>query len=202
MLSFAIALLVIMNPIGNLAIYIALINGRGEEECNKTAKVCAMAIFVLLMISLWIGWPVLEFFGISIGAFKLAGGLIVLGIALSMIKGNSHTHDKNKTKDIHAKQPSIAVVPMAIPVIAGPGAMAVIITQAHDFSLWQFFLASIICIVISLFFWLLLKFTPKFSKYLGDEALAVISRVMGLILAAIAIQMGASGILLLFSVLH
>lgn len=203
MLSFAIALIVIMNPIGNLAIYIGLITGRDEQDCNKTATICAIAIFVLLMISLWIGWPILNFFGISIGAFKLAGGLIVLLIALSMIQGGNHTHKKGDKKIINEdKQPSIAVVPMAIPVIAGPGAMAVIITHAHDFTLWQFLMASIICAVVSVLFWLLLKFTPKLARFLSEEALSVISRVMGLILAAIAIQMMAGGLMALFPVLN
>ncbi|GGG01309.1 MULTISPECIES: MarC family protein [Cysteiniphilum] len=201
MLSFAIALIVIMNPIGNLAIYIGLITGRDEKDCNKTAKICGIAIFVLLMISLWIGWPILNFFGISIGAFKLAGGLIVLRIALSMIQGGNHTHKKGEKKIADEKQPSIAVVPMAIPVIAGPGAMAVIITHAHDFTLWQFLMASIICAVISVLFWLLLKFTPKLARFLSEEALSVISRVMGLILAAIAIQMMAGGVTALFPIL-
>ena len=202
MLSFAIALIVIMNPIGNLAIYIGLITGRDEQDCNKTAKICAIAIFVLLMISLWIGWPILNFFGISIGAFRLAGGLIVLRIALSMIQGGNHTHKKGEKKIDDEKQPSIAVVPMAIPVIAGPGAMAVIITHAHDFTLWQFLMASIICAVASVFFWLLLKYTPKLARFLSEEALSVISRVMGLILAAIAIQMMAGGLTALFPILH
>ncbi|WP_192484193.1 MULTISPECIES: MarC family protein [Cysteiniphilum] len=202
MLSFAIALIVIMNPIGNLAIYIGLITGRDEQDCNKTAKICAIAIFVLLMISLWIGWPILNFFGISIGAFRLAGGLIVLRIALSMIQGGNHTHKKGEKKIDDEKQPSIAVVPMAIPVIAGPGAMAVIITHAHDFTLWQFLMASIICAVAAVFFWLLLKYTPKLARFLSEEALSVISRVMGLILAAIAIQMMAGGLTALFPRLH
>ncbi len=202
MLSFAIALIVIMNPIGNLAIYIGLITGRDEQDCNKTAKICAIAIFVLLMISLWIGWPILNFFGISIGAFRLAGGLIVLRIALSMIQGGNHTHKKGEKKIDDEKQPSIAVVPMAIPVIAGPGAMAVIISHSHDFTLWQFLMASIICAVVSVFFWLLLKFTPKLARFLSEEALSVISRVMGLILAAIAIQMMAGGVTALFPILN
>ncbi|WP_440682840.1 MarC family protein [Cysteiniphilum halobium] len=202
MLSFAIALIVIMNPIGNLAIYIALISDRDEKDCNTTAKICAVAIFVLLMISLWVGWPILNFFGISIGAFKLAGGLIVLHIALSMIQGNNHNRKKGENKRNNEKQQSIAVVPMAIPVIAGPGAMAVIIMHAHDFTLWQFCISSIICAVVSVLFWILLKLTPKLAHFLNDEALSVISRVMGLILAAIAIQMMAGGFTALFPILQ
>ncbi|WP_116963487.1 MarC family protein [Fastidiosibacter lacustris] len=199
LLSFAVALIVIMNPIGNLAIYSALIENRNTEECNKTAKTCAIAIFSILMIALWIGWPILNFFGISIGAFEFAGSLIILRIALSMIKGHSHTHDKEKTKQL--KYPSIAVVPMATPVIAGPGSMVVIISHANEFTITQFIYASVICLIISVFFWLLLKFTPKFASHIGDETMAVISRIMGLILAAIAIQMAASGLILLFPVL-
>ena len=199
MISFIVALVVIMNPIGNLAIYIALIDVEDKESCNNNAKVCAIAIFIILIVSLWIGWPLLNFFGISIGAFKVAGGIVILGIALSMLKGSAHTHQHGKgvNSSVENKE-MIGVVPMAIPVIAGPGAMTVLISKAHDFSLIQMMMATIVCLLVSLFFWVLLKFTPKIAQHLGEEGLKIVSRVMGLILAAIAVEIAASGIIYLY----
>lgn len=196
MIGFIVALIVIMNPIGNLAIYIALIDIEDQKNCNQNAKICAVAIFIILLISLWIGWPLLNFFGISIGAFKVAGGIVILGIALSMLKGATHSHHHgDKTANASAENKElIGVVPMAIPVIAGPGAMTVLISKAHDFSFTQMIMATIVCLIISLFFWILLKFTPKVAEHLGEEGLRIVSRVMGLILAAIAVEIAASGI--------
>jgi len=138
---------------------------------------------------------VIAFFGISIGAFKVAGGIVILGIALSMLKGSTHTHQHgDKTATSAENKEIIGVVPMAIPVIAGPGAMTVLISKAHDFSLIQMIMATTVCFLISLFFWVLLKFTPKIVEHLGEEGLKIVSRVMGLILAAIAVEIAASGI--------
>ena len=201
MIAFFVALIVIMNPIGNLAIYVGLIDVKDKVLCQKTARNCAIAIFIILVISLWIGWPILNFFGISIGAFKVAGGLIVLGIAFSMLKGSTHTHKHGEESSENEEKDSIAVVPMAIPVIAGPGAITVLIGKAHDFGFLQLIFASIVCAIVAVLFWFALKYAPKIAHFLGDEGMKITSRVMGLILAAIAIQMVAGGLIHLFPVL-
>jgi multiple antibiotic resistance protein len=200
MFEFFIALIVIMNPIGNLAIYVGLIDVNDKKLCFKTANISSIAILIILLLSLWVGWPILDFFGITIGAFQVAGGLIILGIAMSMLKGKTHQHkyggDSQSQPDKDSE--SIAVVPMAIPIIAGPGAMTVLITRSHSFNFFELFIASIICIIIAIIFWFSLRYAPKISTYLGEEGMRIVSRVMGLILAAISVQMLAQGLISLF----
>lgn len=196
-LSLFISLLVIMNPIGNAAIYIGLISSRNKREQRATAIICAIAIFIILLLSLWVGWPILKFFGISLAALKVAGGLIVLRIALSMLKGTSHTHDHDSedSQSKMVKKPSIAVVPMAIPIIAGPGAISVMITNADQFHhMTSMLIVSILCAVLAFIIWLVLAISPWLGRLLGEQGMQIVSRVMGLILAAIAVGMLQGGL--------
>lgn len=207
-LTFFIALLVILNPIGNAAIYIGMTSENKPHELNHIAKTCAFAISIILLLALWVGLPLLHFFGITIGTFKFAGGLIVLGIALSMMKGKPHTHEHNGENNTQKNDPvktnptSIAVVPMAIPIIAGPGAISVIVSRAHDLtSYYQMLLYSLICISTAIILWIVLKFAPWIGKKLGKEGMMIVSRIMALILASIAVSMLQSGLISMFPIL-
>ena len=135
----------------------------------------------------------LNLFGISIYAFKIAGGIIVLNIALSILKGvtHNHSHGERTTK---TPRNNIGVVPMAIPVVARSGLITVLITNAHDFNFEETLLATLICAILASFFWISLRVSPKVASFLGQEGLKIVSRIMGLILAAIAVQMIISGI--------
>ncbi|TNF65314.1 MAG: NAAT family transporter [Gammaproteobacteria bacterium] len=200
-LSFFVSMIVIMNPIGNAAIYIGLISDRDKKEQALTAKICAIAVFIILLVSFWAGWPVLKFFGIGVGSLKVAGGLIVLRIALSMLKGSSHTHDHDTEEGQQkcVKKASVAVVPMAIPIIAGPGAISVMIANAHQFQgLESGVIISLLSLLLAVIIWFVLVIAPWLGRLLGEQGMQIISRVMGLILAAISIEMLQSGILLLF----
>lgn len=197
LLTFGIGLLAIMNPIGNAAIYIGMVADRTPQQQHKTALTCGIAIAVILLIAVWVGWPILKFFGITIGSFELAGGLIVLLIALSMVRGHPHTHTHNKKDsiDTYKSKESIAVVPMALPIIAGPGAISVVISYGskHHAPL-DLIQQSIVCGIAALILWFVLFFAPKIGRVLGENGMKIVSRVMGLILTAIAAQMMADGI--------
>ncbi|MCF6806788.1 NAAT family transporter [Thiotrichales bacterium 19S9-12] len=201
MLGLFISMLVIMNPIGNAAIYISLVSDRDKKEQALTAKICAVAVLAILLVSFWAGWPILKFFGIDIGSLKVAGGIIVLRIALSMLKGGSHTHNHHTEEDKQKtiKKESVAVVPMAIPIIAGPGVISVMIANAHDYEgLMPGAMVSLLCVLAAFIIWIILVSAPLIGRVLGEQGMQIISRVMGLILAAISIEMLHSGLILLF----
>lgn len=194
---FFIAMLAITNPIGNLAIYISLMADSTVQEQRKTAIKSAIAIFIIMLIVTWVGSWILKLFGITIGAFETAGGLIIILLGLNMIHGESFSkqhHSDNEHKSAQKKD-SIAVIPMAIPIVAGPGAITTIIVHSHQYhNILDLGLISLLCFVISLILGIAFYFSNWAHKILGDSGTKIASRIMGLILTAIAFQMLGNGL--------
>ena len=161
-IQFTITLLAILNPIGNIAIFLALCNDFTKKEQRKTAINCSIAIVIILLLSLWLGTSLLQFFGISIGAFAIAGGFIVATIGLSMLHGAPNKAHNDAKQQVHE---SVAVTPLAIPIIAGPGAITTVIAHAYMFTdLADKGIESAICIILGLFIGMILFFSPMLGK--------------------------------------
>ncbi len=200
--SFFIAMLAITNPIGNLAIFIGLVSDQTAQQQKQTARAAAIAIFVILILVTWVGNYLLEFFGISAAAFETAGALIIILLGLSMLKGhdNSQGHSAlhhTAAEDAAAKmKKSIAVVPLAIPIVAGPGAITTIIIHAQQLnSVLDKVGVSIICAIISVILFICFYFSSRIHRLLGENGVKIATRVMGLILTAIAFQMLGQGLI-------
>ena len=210
LITFTVGMIAILNPIGNTAIYIGMTAHMKRKTQHKCAIHCAIAVCIILLVSIWFGQPILSLFGISIGAFGSAGGIIVLIIALNMLKGkphtpNYHTHNEEKNRQLNIDNPEkqktknlkhqIGVVPMAIPIIAGPGAISTVIAHSYLFpSIQQKTLESSIALCLSFLIGIILFFGPLIGKILGEYGMKIVTRVMGLVLAAIAMQMLTSSL--------
>jgi multiple antibiotic resistance protein len=211
-LTFIGGLIAILNPIGNTAIYIGMTSQLEPHEQKKCAIHCAFAIALILLLSTWLGKYVLIAFGISIEAFGTAGGLIVLLIAINMLRGQPHrasyhTHIEEKTsrlkiphkpKRLSIKH-QIAVVPLAIPIIAGPGAITKVIYQSTKAPFQGQIMISLIVICAAALIGIVLYFAPFINKILGEYGMKIVTRIMGLMLAAIACNMLGSNIVKLSS---
>ncbi len=199
--TFCIALMAILNPIGNAAIFIGMTHGRTMAEQRASASTCSFAVLVILVVSVWLGQAMLALFGISVGDFGAAGGLIVLLIGLSMIRAKTHTYEvtQRQMRASSAAHEPIAVVPMAIPIIAGPGAIATVVTHDALFSsFWGRILESAICAAAAVIVGFVLYLSPWVSRVLGDKGMKIVTRIMGMVICAIAIQMMAHGIMRIF----
>lgn len=184
-----------MNPIGNLGIFAGMTADRSEAEARRIAWTCAAAVAVTLLIVTWSGGLLLEFFGISIDSLRAAGGVIVLLIGLRMLFNNTdHTQTPQEAEEAKDRD-SIAVVPLAIPIIAGPGTMAVVLVaaQQHSSVLGKGEISAVI-LALSAFTGLLMSFAAPIAKRLGESGIGVVTRVMGLVLAAIAMGLLAEGL--------
>jgi multiple antibiotic resistance protein len=198
--TFAVALLTITNPIGNLAIFASLTGDRDDAQKKAIATKSALAVALILVIVTWSGSYILDLFGISVPAFQTAGGLIILLLGLAMLHSQTsamhHTPDEQaaaETKD------EIAVVPMAIPIVAGPGAMTTIIVQSHQTdTIVDRLLVTAVCLGISLLLLLAFRFAAPIGRRLGVSGINIVTRIMGMVLSAIAIGMIASGLKQLF----
>lgn len=193
--SFIAALFSMMNPIGNLGVFAGMTSGQSDAEARRTAWTCATAVAITLLLVAWTGSLLLQFFGISVDALRAAGGIIVLVIGLHMLFNKAeHKHTAGELEDAKQRD-SIAVVPMAIPMVAGPGSMATVLVavQQHPAVLNRFEI-SLVIVALAALTGLLFVFAAPISRRLGETGIGVVTRVMGLVLAAIAMGMLTTGL--------
>jgi multiple antibiotic resistance protein len=193
--SFIAALFSMMNPVGSLGVFAGMTKDRQQPESLRIAWKCALAVAVTLLVMAWIGALLMEFFGITINSLRAAGGVIVLLIGLQMLANkSSHAHSTSEVEDARMRT-SIAVVPLAIPIVAGPGTMATVLVAAHQHpSVLSRAEISIVIVALAALCGLLFSFAMPISKRLGEAGMGVVTRVMGMVLAAIGMGMLADGL--------
>ena len=196
LVTFAVAMLTITNPIGALAIFAGLTADRSDSEKKASAFKAAFAVAVILLVVTWAGKYVLEIFGITPPGLEVAGGVIIALMGLSMLQSKtseiSHTKDEDAAA---AASPSIAVVPMAMPIIAGPGGITTVILATHKFPSFEEKLqVSATCVALAAIIWLCLYFAAPISRMLGVAGMNIVTRIMGIVLTVIAFHMLTTGL--------
>lgn len=195
LITFIAALFSIMNPIGGVGIFAGMTADRDDADAKRTAWTCALACAIAMLIVCWTGSAMLDFFGISVNELRAAGGIIVLLIGLNMLfNKEEHRQTPSEAQEAQTRK-SIAVVPLAIPIVAGPGTLATVIIAAERHSgIMAKVDLSIAIIGLSAFTGLLFAYSKPIANWLGENGMAVVTRVMGMILAAIAMGMLVSGL--------
>lgn len=183
----------VIDPIGSVPVFIASTNGFSEKEKRATAfKAVIVSAFVLLFFII-VGELILDAINIPLSAFQIAGGIVLFLFALTMIFGDSKPESEIKTLK---NTTETAIFPMAMPSIASPGAMlaVVLLTENSENSVWEQFQSSLILISVLSIVLVLLLLATKIHKIIGNAGASIISRVMGLILSAVAIANIIDGI--------
>jgi len=178
-----VILLAIIDPIGNLPVYIALTADKTDEEHNSIILKTCCASVALLTVSFLFGKYVVVFFGIQMPAFKLIGGIFLVYIAFTMLTNN-------KISNLFSDQgrDDIAFMPMTFPLFIGPAAISSVIIQSSEFTLWSGKLISIAeFILIGILIGVSLKLANKILKFLGKAGIKFITQIMGLLLGSLAI---------------
>lgn len=198
--NYFVSLLVITNPLSALPAVLRITRNQSAKEKEKTAFVATLSIGIILLIATWIGTPLLAILGIGIPSFQVAGGFVLLTLAFSMLNAteSSIKQSPEEQKEKISKE-SGAIVPLAIPIIAGPGAISSIIASvSHYPGLVEQLLLTLAAILVTLVLGLVLYFSSTLEKMIGQSGINIFNRIGGLILAAIAIQTLANGALGLF----
>jgi len=198
-----IGLIAILNPLGAVPIFISLTSELDVSERRTISNVVVNSVLIILLLSLFIGNWILIFFGITISSFRVAGGLLILLMAISMMHAKTsdvkHTAEEAEEGE---KKDSIAVVPIATPLLAGPGAISTVILYASKgMGLLHYFIVGLVILATSLLLYIVFKLVPYISKYMSQTSINVFTRIMGLILAAISIEFMARGFKELFPAL-
>jgi multiple antibiotic resistance protein len=197
-----VGLLVIANPLSALPAVLRITRNHSIAEKRHTGLVSAFSVGIILLIVTWVGTPLLMVLGIKLPAFQVAGGVIIFMMSLSMLNAEE-SPIKNTPEEQKERQSDLgAIVPLAIPIIAGPGAISTVIVSVNQFpGVGNQLLISLSSILVALSMGFLLYFASNLEMLFGKSGINIINRLGGLILAAIAIQTLANGLVELFPVL-
>jgi multiple antibiotic resistance protein len=200
-----IALLAIVNPIGAVPFFLHFTQNFSPEERDRTRRVSATAAFLVVSISGLAGLKIIEFFGITIASFQVGGGLLLLMSAVHMLNAQQA---ESRPDDVHQGQQkaeagsSIAVVPLTIPLLTGPATISTMVIYAEKTkTFWQHAALVGYGVVIGLATFLVFLASDRIARVLGQTGINVMTRLMGLILAAMAVELLADGLTKLFPVL-
>jgi MarC family membrane protein len=185
------ALFSVLNPIGTVPIFVGLTHGYTKQELSKTSLWTSINVFIILIISFFIGDYVLTFFGISIDALRIAGGLIIVSSGFSLLSGEfSKERGLNKKVESDAQNRSdIALTPLAMPMLAGPGSISLLIAFYQEYTALNDKTVAVMAILaVALVIFVILKSAHYLVRYLGASGIVAISRIVGFIVIAIGIQ--------------
>ena len=200
-----ITLLAIVNPIGVIPFFIHFTRNFSPAQRRKTARVAAFTAFLVIAASALVGLQILEFFGISLASFQVGGGLLLLMSALQMLNAQpaeSRAHDVDEGASRADSGASIAVVPLTIPLLTGPAAISTVVIYAEKTRhVWELGVLVGYGLIIGVATWLALSTAGRVGRFMGQTGINVMTRLMGLILAAIAVEVMSDGLLKLFPAL-
>jgi multiple antibiotic resistance protein len=200
-LKFAVvalsAMFFVVDPLVSLPIFLTITAGDSAAQRRRTAARAAFATWILLSTFAVAGGLIFQAFGISLGAFKVAGGLMLLLMSIDMMRAKtSPTRTTDEEQDESRAREDIAIFPMAVPMLAGPGAIATVMVLMSR-AAWEpiptaavFGAITVTCIAA----WLLMRYAANAEKLIPKTVLRAFERVMGLLLAAVAVEFIAGGV--------
>ncbi len=187
-----ISLFVITDPFGNVGIFLSITDGDDESFRRKQAFKGSLYSFLLLFVFFVGGTFIMAFFGITLDAIRIGGGLIVARIGFGLLSPKAASDPADPEHSESKQKNDISFCPLALPLIAGPGALAVVIAASakiEKFSWSPYIAISLAILATSLFTWICLRFSGQLLRVLGVTGMNAITRVMGFLLICIAIQM-------------
>ncbi len=195
------AIFSVMNPLGTVPIFVSLTKEHSLKEIKKTAKWTAINTFIILITAFFLGSFILSFFGISINALKIAGGLIIVSSGFALLTGTFSEHKgmRKKVKNDASSRSDIALTPLAIPMLAGPGTISLLITYRQEFTTSLNCIVIIIALIlISVIVFSILRSAHFIVKFLGASGINALSRIIGFIVISIGIEYIISSIVSIF----
>ncbi len=185
------ALFSVVNPLGTMPVFIGVTETNTRSERNKTALKASIYMFLILSIAYFAGKFIIQFFGISIESLRIAGGLIITSSGFALLTGNFSKHkgmDQSVHEEVKLKEDS-SLTPLAIPMLAGPGSISLLISLNENYSNWlQTLIVFITIPAVGLVTYLILRSSHFIFSKLGASGLNSISRIIGFIVIAIGIE--------------
>lgn len=195
-----VALLAIINPLGIVPFFLALTEGASPEQRKRTITTCAISSFLVIAISALLGTQLLQFFSISLASFQVGAGLLLLITAIGMLNAApSALRSTPEELDEAGTSQSIAVVPLTVPLLTGPAAISTVIVYADKNRHWAgllvlVFYGVVAAVVIAVTF----RAAERIAGLIGKTGINIMTRLMGLLIAALSVELMSEGLLKLF----
>ena len=202
-----ITLVAIINPLAIIPFFIHYTEGFSPQQRRQTIHTAAFAAFCVIAVCALLGLQILQFFNISLQSFQVGGGLLLLLSAMNMLNSRAaedrpHSSTLESAAEKAAEGNSIAVVPLAIPLLTGPAAMSTVVIYADQArSIWQHVALLGYGVVVAVAVVVCFSLADPIARVLGKTGINVMTRLMGLILAALAIVVMAGGLVKIFPIL-
>lgn len=193
---YLLGLFAVANNISAIPLYLGLIHGRSKQEQHRLCLIATLTAFLTMLISMLAGMAILSFFDITIPAFRIAGGLLLINTGFSMMKPPAERAPEDTSVKGFSQVISAAVIPIGIPLTTGAGTMSTVILFAeslhHQWPLEWKLLAAIV--VMTLIIYVTFLRAPRLVRILGQTGMDVFTKVFGLITLAIGVQFILSGV--------
>jgi len=186
----------IVDPLGTSPVFLAITEGKSAAERKRTAFRASLVTFLILLVFAFVGEWILKLLRVTISSFQIAGGILIFTIALSMLQAR-RSRAKSTPQEEHEKQEGddVAIFPLAIPMLSGPAAITTVMVLINLSTSPQHRMLVILAIALtSLFCYLILRASGRLLNLLGQTGINVLTRLMGLLLAVISVQLVIDGI--------
>ena len=195
-LKVFVALIALINPLGVLPMFISLTQDFSAVQKQRAIRTAAFTVVAVVAISALLGENIIRFFGISTASLQVSGGLLILLMALNMLNAQpGGTKTTVEERDEAEHKDAIGVVPLGIPLLTGPGAMSTVIVMAHNAEKPMDYAAIIGSgVVIAILVWLTLQMAQPIARTLGRTGINIATRIMGLLVAAVAVEFIVDGL--------
>ncbi len=196
MIASFTSLFSVVNPLSAMPVFLSLTDGDTEKNIKRTATKTSIYMFALLIIFLLIGTYILSFFGISLPGIRIAGGLIIMRAGFSMLNPESSGKKlSDEDKEAAMDKSDVSFSPLAMPLLAGPGSIAVVIgfgSQATGIT--DYIINGVAVLLTAFICWGILRVAPWLNKLIGKTGMTVVTRLMGFIALSIGVQFIINGI--------
>ena len=195
-LKIFVALLFMANPVAAIPTFLAATAGDGPKVRNRTALTAAITVGTVLVVFVFVGGGLLGLFGVSLHSFRVAGGVILMMLALAML-GGAPGRTKQRPEEVEdaVDKDNVGVVPIAIPLLAGPGAMSSMIVYSNQGSdLLHRGSLSMVAIGVAVCVWVCLRLADPLGRFMGPTGLNITTRVMGILIAAVSVEFITTGL--------
>jgi len=198
-----VALLALVNPLGAVPIFISLTEQLTREERRKTIITAAISVAIVNVVSGLLGQQIIDFFGISVGSLQVGCGLVILLTALNMLNAKASGSRSTPEEETEAEtKANIGVVPLAIPFLTGPGSISTVIVYSHSIKGWTQYVGLVVAgVAMAVLVVIALSMAGRIARMLGRTGINIATRLMGLMLAALAVEIIVDGLQRLLPVL-
>ncbi|KAB1585796.1 NAAT family transporter [Burkholderia cepacia] len=196
LLKSFISLLALINPIGAVPFFLSLTAQQTDLERRRTIRIASVSVFCVMTVTALLGQQIIDFFGISVGALEVGGGIIMLLMAINMLNAQiGNTRSTPEERHEAELKDNIAVVPLAIPLLTGPGSISTVIIYAANSRHW-YERAGLVAIgaVLAFLCFVAMRLAEPIANWIGRTGINIATRLMGLMLSALAVEFIVNGL--------